>query len=126
MERVKLTDEQIALWKSPTIAEQLPVLFDTGFRFTEATGHCAQCRAGLPNECMHGNVLRPTPHVADIVAMGYCDACKLLTPFRFRVYDDERFTTLRNDGWYEGRMRRSRADRIKARAKSAIRWLFTF
>lgn len=126
MERVKLTDEQIALWKSPTIAEQLPVLFDTGFRFTEATGHCAQCRAGLPNDCMHGNVLRPTPHVADIVAMGYCDACKLLTPFRFRVYDDERFTTLRNDGWYEGRMRRSRAERIKARVKSAIRWLFTF
>lgn len=126
MERVKLTDEQIALWKSPTIAEQLPVLFETGFRFTEATGHCAQCSAGLPNECMHGNVLRPTPHVADIVAMGYCDACKLLTPFRFRVYDDERFATLRNDGWYEGRMRRSRSDRIKARIKAGVRWLFTF
>ncbi len=31
MERTKLSDEHIALWKAPTIAEQLPVRFDTGF-----------------------------------------------------------------------------------------------
>ena len=35
-------------------------------------------------------------------------------------------TTLRNDGWYEGRMRKSRADRVKDRFKAALRWLFTF
>ena len=126
MERTKLSDEHIALWKAPTIAEQLPVRFDTGFLFTEMTGHCAECKQGLPNECMHGNVLRPTRHVAEVVAVGYCDDCKLLTPFRYRMYDDERFTTLRNDGWYEGRMRKSRADRVKDRFKAALLWLFTF
>ena len=126
MERTKISLEQIELWNSPNIALQLPVNFSTGFTFSSMSGRCLECNKELSDGDVHGKVLRPTPNVAEIFAIGYCCGCKLLTPYRFRVYDDKRFIILQKEGWLEGQLKASRTTRFFSKIKRAVRWLFTF
>ena len=128
MERTTISAEQIELWNAPSISSQLPIKFETGFTFTEMRGCCAGCSNQIPDERFSGKIQRPTPHVAEVFAVGYCDECKLLTPFRYRMYDDKRFTTLRNEGWCEGRMKTDaeRQTGIFHKLGKMLRWLFTF
>ena len=128
MERTTITDEQIELWKAPTISSQLPITFDTGFTLTEIQGRCAECNKHIADERFSGKVQRPSSHVAEFFAVGHCEECKLLTPFRYRVYDDKRFITLSNDGWRECRMmtEAERKTGLHHKLGRAIRWLFTF
>lgn len=128
MERTTITAEQIELWNAPTIASQLPITFDTGFTLAEMQGRCAECNNSIPDERFSGKVQRPTSHVAEVFAVGHCKECKLITPFRYRVYDDKRFTTLSKEGWREGRMmsETERKTSLHHKLGRALRWLFTF
>ena len=128
MERTTISDEQFALWKSPSIASQLPIKFDTGFTFSGMRGCCVECNQEIPDERFSGKIVRPTPHVAEVFAVGFCEECQLLTPFRYRMYDDKRFTTLRKEGWCEGRLKTDAERRtgIFHKLGRAVRWLFTF
>jgi hypothetical protein len=128
MKRTTISAEQIELWNAPSIASQLPVKFSTGFTFTGMRGCCAECGKELADHHFNGKVLRPTPQVAEIFAVGYCQECKLITPFRYRMYDDKRFTTLRNEGWCEGSMKNDSERKVGMHHKLGrmFRWLFTF
>ena len=128
MKSTTMSTEQIELWEAPSIASQLPIAFKTGFTFSGMRGCCAQCNGPIVDELFKGRVQRPTPHVAEVFAVGYCEQCEILTPFRYRVYDDQRFMGLRNDGWHEWKMKKT-ADHqtgIRHRIGRAVRWLFTF
>lgn len=128
METTTASAEQIELFNAPSIASQLPVVFDTGFKFMEARGCCSACNKEFPEQNFNGKVLRPTSHVAEIFALGYCAECNLLSEVRFRMYDDQRFMMRRNNGWYEGHMRTysEQKNGIHHKVVRAVRWLFTF
>lgn len=120
--------DQLELFHAPSIASQLPVVFDTGFQFTAMQGHCAACQKAFDDQRFNGKVLRPTPHVAEIYAVGHCAVCNMFSEVRFRVYDDKRFAQLRTEGWRQGSMK-TEAERktgLHHKLGRAIKWLFTF
>ena len=123
-----ISAEQIELFESPSIASQLPVVFNTGFSFTEARTRCCSCQVEFPEEKFNGKVLRQTPHVAEVFALGHCVGCNLFSEVRFRMYDDKRFTILQKNGWHESQMKTDseRGTSFYHRIKRAVRWLFTF
>lgn len=121
-----LTDEHRALLACPTVASQLPVKFNNGFSFTGMTGHCSRCNQPIADEAMFGKMLFRPNQMVEVHAIGCCTECKLATMFLYRMYDDARFMTYRNDGWYHGQMRKSRWDQTMDSVKRSMRWLFTF
>lgn len=125
MKRTSLTDEHRALLTCPTVASQLPVKFNNGFSFTGMTGHCTGCKQPIADDAMFGKMDFHPNQMVEVHAIGCCPTCKLATLFLYRMYDDARFLTYQNDGWYEGKLRRSRFDETLYSMKRAVRWLFT-
>lgn len=102
-DRQKVTQEQLKLFSSLPIVEQLPLKFtNTGFTLTEISGCCIECKNKILPEYFRGKVNTSfMPKVATINAVGYCEPCHLITPFVHRVYEDYRFMQLTNQGWQE-------------------------
>lgn len=128
MQTTPASAEQLDLFHGASISSQLPVVFDTGFKFTEVKGSCASCQQEFGEQRFNGRVTRPTKHVADIFAVGHCEHCNIFTEARLRVYDDYRFAQLRTEGWRTGTMKTDaqRKTGLHHKLGGAIRWLFTF
>ena len=92
----------------PTLMSQFPLVFASGARWNEMTGSCARCGCLIE---MRGDVTSWGPShavkVYVIDALGYCDACELLTPFRYRMYADMSVTGERDGAWVTWPAKRS-------------------
>lgn len=102
-----ITEEVKGLLEQPTILSQLPVVFDTGFRFDTLVGHCGKCHCGIDQQLLRGRITRLLPSVALVEAVGACNRCALLTRFNFRVYSDGRVGRYTARGWVEYSPQRS-------------------
>lgn len=82
-----------ALAREPSLAEQLPIVFDNGNRWTseQLRARCQFCQKIFPNHRLTGRLIRQTPHMVQMDAIGFCDACRKVTACHYRLYDDQRF-----------------------------------
>lgn len=81
----------LELQAMPTIAEQLPLMFETtGFCWTNLVGTCNGCGCKIGPAFIRGLIRRSIPSVACVEAIGTCPQCKKLTRYFFRIYDDKR------------------------------------
>ncbi len=70
------------------IERRFPLVFRSGARWDSFEGHCGACdRAFEPRE-LRGTVEQPFASVFVVDALGYCEACRLLTPFLYRFHED--------------------------------------
>ena len=88
IKKIPLSARDRALWNSPTVASQFPVLFDSGSTLLEWSGACAECGEEIPDSDLHGTITKPIGTLVVIEAVGVCRKCRLLTPFQCRVRDD--------------------------------------
>lgn len=115
-----LTPSERVMLEGPTLQSQFPIAFANGNRFTEVKAICKKCGQHGADSDTHGEVIRSFPKVAVIRGVMHCRACRLNTPFEWRLYDDHRFTGLVDGKWVQNRLvkRASRLQRI-------LRWLLT-
>lgn len=97
----KLSKETIELLEQPSIASQLPIVFNEDGQWDEFSGECNGCHKPIPQEALRGTIDRSWPNVATVTAAGFCRPCLLVTPFKFRVHSDMRMTFPRNGVWHE-------------------------
>lgn len=76
----------------PTIAVQMPLLFDNRAVWSSLVGYCDGCGQKLRASEMRGQIVRPTAHMASVEAVGICRHCTLLTRFVYRLHDDMTIT----------------------------------
>lgn len=117
----------------PTVMSQFPLVFGRGGRWLSFEGSCTSCHAVLPPDEIRGVVKAARVHAASfrdeggdayafhVDALGYCDSCNLLTPFRMVMTDDMRMATF--DGGYMNIFEPRRS--LWPRLKSRIRQLFS-
>ncbi|WP_224962803.1 hypothetical protein [Geomonas subterranea] len=118
-----VTPEMLELFEKPTIASQLPIVFDNGHIFARFEGGCTVCRAPVDAEDIHGVITRPFPRVAIVQAIGACRSCKIYVPFFMRYKDDGRTETRDAAGnWIFGHSEREggRASRWAAETMWAL------
>lgn len=134
---VELAEEKVSLTEfraRPTVASQLPLRFEGGPTWTEVHGRCASCKRRLEGEDLRGEVtaLRDEGYRTSEVklyymdAQGYCDRCRLVTPFRYGMTRDSRLIgVVRRGGktWLEvyARPPRSRWGRLKRWVRGLFR-----
>lgn len=93
------SERDFELLDMPTVSSQLPVRFDNGAEWDKFKGECQGCGRELPDDALHGAVVRQTASMYSIEASGVCTDCMLLTRFVFRLYDDMRITGPRGGQW---------------------------
>lgn len=113
-----ITPRERELLDMASIASQLPVEFATGACWLAFTADCKLCDRPIPPELLRGVVSRPMPSVATLEAVGVCPACRVATPFVYRMHDDGRFTGLRDNSWQTWRPPLP----LWARFKRFLRW----
>lgn len=86
-----ITPRERELLGMASIASQLPVEFATGACWLAFTADCKLCDRPIPPELLRGVVSRPMPSVATLEAVGVCPACRVATPFLYRMHDDGRY-----------------------------------
>ena len=92
------------------------------FTLTELEGECAEC--GKPVGDLRGQVNEYAGSgCIDIRFGGVCRACRLLTPFHFRWYPEQK-RVLHKDGhkWVAYRTTESWLDRLGQMATGLARW----
>jgi hypothetical protein len=94
-----LTQRERELLTMPSIASQMPVEFKNGASWVEFVGECKFCNDDIPAALVRGCVSRPLEAVVVVEAIGVCPACRIATPFLYRLHDDMRLTGPREDGW---------------------------
>lgn len=102
MMTTQYTEEQLeaqSLWESPTIEDQLPIKFNSGYSLNNFDMACGGCNGYLPHTHVHGRITRPTPDVALVSAAGYCHTCNQVTVVHYRAYSDLRITSLQKGRW---------------------------
>lgn len=103
--RVSTAAEQEML-HAPSIASQLPVVFENNVRFDRIDAKCVGCGEAIPAEHLRGTITRPFPSVAIMDAIGYCESCNLLSPVHYRLHSDSRLSGRAKDGrWAQWKMR---------------------
>lgn len=107
MKRRPLSERQHQLLAMPTIESQLPVVFNNGVRWTHCTFECVNCKRDLPDSDVHGELSRNFPKVAILEAVGWCEPCRLVTAYNWRLHDDLRLTGKRDGRWVTWRMKPS-------------------
>lgn len=107
-----ISDRDEALWAMRSIASQMPVTFDGGVEWTGLEGYCAECEHAIPPDDLRGSVVRLSPSVVAVDAVGVCRPCRLMTPFFWRLHADMRVTGPTASGWGEWRAHPSIFDRL--------------
>lgn len=69
----------------PRVSASLPVRLPGGGVLETITGTCSGCGQGIPDEDLHGTVACVVPAVATVSAIGYCRACRCVTPVNHRL-----------------------------------------
>lgn len=116
------TDAERALLEAPSIASQLPIIFDNKAQFDSIEAKCLSCDQPIAPDQLRGTITRPIPGVAVVDAVGYCKTCNLVTPAHYRLHDDMRLSGRTRDGsWAQWQMRPARRSRIGR----FLRWLFS-
>jgi hypothetical protein len=108
-----ITQRERDLLGMASIASQMPVEFANGARWEDFTGNCKFCQRDIPGDLLRGAVTRPLPSVAVVEAVGVCPACRIATPFLYRMHDDMRLTGPREDGWRTWRPEPTWWERVK-------------
>lgn len=100
------TDAERALLKAPSIASQLPIIFDNKGQFDSVVANCLSCDQPIAPDQLRGTITRPIPSVAVVDAIGCCKTCNLITPVYYRLHDDMRLSGRARDGsWAQWKMR---------------------
>jgi hypothetical protein len=102
-----LTARDVELLKMSAIAEQMPLQFDNGFRWTTLSCNCFRCGQAIEDERVKGMLTKHTPHMAVLEAIGNCPTCELYTRFLYRIYDDKRIMGPQNGKWQTWQVRRN-------------------
>ena len=123
MNRSPLTDRHKELLGMPTIASQLPVIFNNGMKWTVINCSCSGCNADIPHEKVRGSFSMAFPRVAVLNAVGVCDACKLLTEYSWRLHEDRRITVLTNQGWKTRKAHPTAWERLNKRLRRLLKAL---
>ena len=109
------------LLAQPSIDSQMPVKFSSGATWEHFKGQCRECEVEIKDSLLTGRVTRPFPGVAVIEAVGICYACRLITPFHYRLHDDMRVTGQSNDGtWKTWKARRTIWNQITSAIARAL------
>ncbi len=90
-----------------TIAEQMPLQFDNGFRWTTLACNCARCGEAMSDGLVKGSLNMHSPQMAVLEAIGNCPTCELYTRFLYRLYDDKRIMAPRNGTWQTWQVRKN-------------------
>lgn len=98
----------------PSITSQMPIFFANGAQWSEIKGECKGCGCELPDNTVRGLIVRHTPKMVSVEAVGVCHDCKLLTRFLYRLYDDMRITGLRDGKWKTWAPRPTVLERVRA------------
>lgn len=99
MPKRKPTERDLELLQMPPIAEQLPVVFPNGQRWSEFRGLCRMCGNRITGANLRGAVMQQATTSIAVEATGYCSSCKLLTRFLVRLHDDGRVTGPMDGQW---------------------------
>lgn len=89
---------------SPRVADSLPRRLNNGSTLDEIECYCSSCSRLIKPKHFRG-ALRPSTRGYRLTAFGYCEACKLLTPYMYEItphansYDME---SQKWRGWREG------------------------
>lgn len=94
-----LTADDFSQYEKPSIAGQLPVVFENGHRLNELYGHCQKCGHRMEPERFRGSLSRAFAKVAVLSAIGYCEDCNLYSRFHYRFHDDGSRTGTKNGVW---------------------------
>lgn len=113
MKKREVSTEDLALMALSPIAQQMPVVFGNGARWSGFSGQCKSCGREIEPEQLTGSVARPTASVAVVNAIGVCRPCKLATRFHYRLHDDMRITGMADGRWVTWRPRRSFLDHVR-------------
>lgn len=84
---------------SKPIQDGLPIIFSLQNHVEHVAGICSGCQSPLQTDHFRGQVRQTLPRVAEIVAVGFCPACQLVTPYRLRIYDDLSVLTFQHGRW---------------------------
>lgn len=114
-----VSPEMLELFEKPTIASQLPIVFDNGHTLARFEGWCPICHAPLEASEIHGEISRPFPKVAIIQAVGGCRTCNIYVPLFMRYKDDGRTETRDAEGnWIFGHAVREQKPRTRGTAET--------
>ena len=102
---MSLTARDMELLQKPTIAEQMPIQFDNGFRWTQLSCNCYRCGAVISDDRVKGLLVRHNPQLVVLEAIGECKSCNLFTRFLYRLYDDKRIMAPRKGKWVTWQVR---------------------
>jgi hypothetical protein len=102
---MSLTARDLELLEKPTIAEQMPIQFDNGFRWTQLSCNCFRCGQAIADEHVKGMLVRHNPQMVVLEAIGSCASCNLYTRFLYRLYDDKRIMAPRKGRWVTWQVR---------------------
>lgn len=82
-----------SLAREPSLASQLPVVFANGERWTveQLRARCQFCTGVFPDDRFTGRLTPNGQRMVQLDALGYCPACRKVTPCHYRLYDDQRF-----------------------------------
>lgn len=72
----------------PALSSFLPLVFPNGRRWHTFSGFCSRCNGPFSDAQVRGEVTHPFPRIFVLDAWGFCSACILLTPFRYRFTED--------------------------------------
>jgi hypothetical protein len=85
----------------PPLASFFPLVFETGLQWDVLDGYCKGCDVQFSSEEFRGHVVRginrgaassyrelpAIDHVFHVEAWGFCQACRMLTPFRYNFHE---------------------------------------
>lgn len=100
------------LFEMPSIAEQMPVVFDNGNGWEDFDGYCGTCDKEIKPDLLRGSVTKPFSNVAVLHAVGVCQDCDKCTCYNYRLYPDMRISGIVGDKWAEWKTEITLWDRL--------------
>jgi hypothetical protein len=90
----------------PLLVESFPLVHPEGMRWMQLSVECARCSHEIPNSHVRGRVTfiparkgfwarltrKTRPSTFALNALGLCEPCRLLTPFRYQLHSDSTMT----------------------------------
>jgi len=72
----------------PMLSSFFPLSFKGGATWTQFDGLCGSCDREFGPDKIRGTVTQPFDSVFIVDAMGLCDLCDKVTPFKYRLHKD--------------------------------------